>query len=328
MQRREKIAMPERLLPPSLQPGARIGLIAPSSPIYEEENRQKAIQLLQEMGFRVTVGQSCHEQRGYLSGSDICRAGDINRMFQDPDIDAIVCLRGGYGAARLLPMLDYDAIRKNPKPFVGFSDITALHCAFQVKCGLVTFHGPMAGAHWPVGLRENRSREGWLRAMSNTAPLGLMANPDGSPFEAFREGEAEGILTGGNLTVLNNLIGTEYLPDLTGKIVLLEDVGEKPYRIDAMLTQFRNTGLFDKCAGFILGDFTDCGGDPNKPTLTLHEIFSELLPQDKPILQSVHAGHGRDKITLPLNIPYRIRGNTLTALAPATRGGTPGFTFY
>jgi muramoyltetrapeptide carboxypeptidase len=324
MQRREKIAMNERLLPPSLKPGARIGLIAPSSPVYEEENRQKAIRLLEDMGFSVTVGQSCHGQRGYLSGSDIIRAYDVNSMFQNPDIDAIVCLRGGYGAARILPMLDYNMIRDNPKPFVGFSDITALHCAFQVKCGLVTFHGPMAGAHWPVGLRENNSRSEWLRAMSETAPLGLMENPDGTPFEAFREGEAEGILTGGNLTVLNNLLGTEYMPDLDGKLLLLEDVGEKPYRIDAMLTQLRNTGLIQKCAGFILGDFTDCGGDPSKPTLTLHEIFSELLPQGKPILQSVHAGHGHDKITLPLNIPYRISGNTLTALSPATRGAVPG----
>ncbi len=316
--------MPERILPPSLQPGARIGLIAPSSPIYEEENRQKAIQLLHDMGFSVIVGQSVNEQRGYLSGSDAVRANDVNCMFQDPDIDAIVCLRGGYGAARLLPMLDYEAIRKNPKPFVGFSDITALHCAFQVKCGLVTFHGPMAGTHTMVGLREEKSRSGWLRAMSEACPLGKMENPDGTAFEIFREGEAEGILLGGNLTVLNNLIGTEYLPDFDGKLLLLEDVGEKPYRIDAMLTQFRNTGLFDKCAGFILGDFTDCEAEPNKPTLTLQEIFSELLPKDKPILQSVHAGHGKDKITLPLNIPYRICGKTLTALTPATKSAAPG----
>ena len=316
--------MPERILPHSLQPGARIGLIAPSSPIYEEENRQKAIQLLEDMGFSVIVGQSFHEQRGYLSGSDILRAGDVNRMFEDPGIDAIVCLRGGYGAARLLPMLDYEAVRENPKPFVGFSDITALHCAFQAKCGLVTFHGPMAGAHWPAGLREDRGRAGWLRAMSEAGPLGPVENPDGTAFEAFREGEAEGILIGGNLTVLNSLIGTEYLPDFSGRLLLLEDVGERPYRIDGMLTQMRNAGLLDKCAGFILGDFTGCEADPGKSTLTLQEIFSELLPPGKPILQSIHAGHGHDKITLPLNIPYRLRGSTLTALAPATRGSAPG----
>jgi muramoyltetrapeptide carboxypeptidase len=322
--REETSSMPCRILPPSLQPGARIGLIAPSSPVYEEENRQKAIRLLEEMGFTVIAGQSCYEQRGYLSGSDSLRAYDVNSAFANPDIDAIVCLRGGYGAARLLPMLDYDMIRNHPKPFVGFSDITALHCAFQVKCGLVTFHGPMAGAHWQVGLRENNSRSGWLRAMSDTAPLGMMENPDGTPFEAFREGEAEGVLLGGNLTVLNNLLGTEYMPDLNGKILLLEDVGEKPYRVDAMLTQFRNAGVLQKCAGFILGDFTDCGGDPSKPSLTLQEIFSELLPSDKPVLSSVHAGHGHDKITLPLNIPYRISGSTLTALASATIGGASG----
>lgn len=316
--------MHERILPPALQPGAHIALIAPSSPVYEEENRQKAIRLLEGMGFTVTVGQSCHEQRGYLSGSDLIRARDVNSAFANPEINAIVCLRGGYGAARLLPMLDYDTIRDNPKPFVGFSDITALHCAFQVMCGLVTFHGPMAGAHWQVGLRENNSRSLWLRAMSDTSPLGLMENPDGTPFEAFREGNAEGILVGGNLTVLDNLLGTEYMPDLDGKLLLLEDVGEKPYRIDAMLTQFRNTGLLSKCAGFILGDFTDCGGDPSKPTLTLQEIFAELLPQGRPILQSVHAGHGKDKITLPLNIPYRISGSTFTALEPAARGAAAG----
>jgi muramoyltetrapeptide carboxypeptidase len=311
--------MGQILLPSPMKEGARIGLIAPSSPIYEQENRDKAVSLLTELGFSVTVGESCNAQRGYLSGSDEVRARDVNRMFADPDIDAIVCLRGGYGAARILPLIDYKMIKKNPKPFVGFSDITALHCAFQVKCGLVTFHGPMAGAHWPVGLRENKSRAMWLRAMGSPQPLGTIENPDGAPFESFREGEAEGVLTGGNLTVLNNLMGTEYMPDLHDKLLLLEDVGEKPYRIDAMLTQLRNAGELKKCTGFILGDFTNCEGDPQKPTLTLQEIFAELLPKDKPILQAVHAGHGKDKLTLPLNIRYRMEGATLTALEPGVR---------
>ncbi len=311
--------MVSQLLPPPLQPGAHIGLLAPSSPVYEMENREKAIALLYDLGFTVTVGDSVHTSRGYLSGSDAVRASDINRMFADPGIDGIVCLRGGYGAARLLPLIDFDMISKNPKPFVGFSDITALHCAFQVRCGLVTFHGPMAGAHWQVGLREDKSRNGWLKAMMSTQPLGLVENHNEEPFEAFHSGQAEGILTGGNLTVLNNLLGTQYMPDVKDKLILLEDVGEKPYRIDAMLTQFRNAGIFDACAGIILGDFTKCEDSPEKPTLTLDEIFDELLPMDKPVLKNVHAGHGADKITLPLNIRYRISGNTLTALSPATR---------
>ena len=314
--------MVSQLLPIALKPGAHIGLIAPSSPIYEAENRQKAIHRLMEMGFCVTAGQSVHAQRGYLSGTDEMRAGDINRMFRDPDVDAIVCLRGGYGAARLLPMIDYGMVQKSPKPFVGYSDITALHCAFQAKCGLATFHGPMAGG-FGGSLQEEACRLGWLRAMSSSSSLGAMENPDGAPFEAFRPGEAEGLLTGGNLTVLSNLLGTEYLPDVSGKLLLLEDIGERPYRIDAMLIQMRNAGIFEKCAGFILGDFTDCGGEAGKPTLSLQEIFCELLPKDKPILSGVHAGHGPDKITLPLHIPYRISGNTLTALGPAARAFAP-----
>ena len=309
--------MVSQLLPKALQPKAHIGLIAPSSPVYEAENRQKAIDLLLGLGFTLTIGESVHAARGYLSGSDDVRAGDINRMFLDPAIEGIVCLRGGYGAARLLPLIDFDMIQRNPKPFVGFSDITALHCALAVKCGLVTFHGPMAGAHWQAGLREERSCAHWLNAMMCPAPLGVMENPDETPFEALRPGEAEGLLTGGNLTVLCNLMGTEYMPDTHDKLILLEDVGEKPYRIDAMLTQLRNAGVFDACAGIILGDFTKCDGEPEKPTLTLNEIFDDLLPRSKPILKNVHAGHGGDKITLPLNIRYRICGNTLTAISPA-----------
>ena len=320
MQKRELNAMLSQLLPPALRPGAHLGLIAPSSPVYEAENRQKAIDLLLSLGFCVTVGDSVHAARGYLSGSDEIRANDINRMFQDAKIEGIVCLRGGYGSARLLPMLDFEMIAKNPKPFVGFSDITALHCAFQVMCGLVTFHGPMAGAHWQVGLREEKSRFNWLNAMMCKQPLGTIENTDEEPFEAFRQGEAEGLLTGGNLTVFCNLIGTPYMPDSCGKLILLEDIGEKPYRVDAMLTQLRNAGIFDACAGIILGDFTHCEDAPEKPSLTLNEIFDDLLPRDKPVLKNVHAGHGVDKITLPMNIRYRIKGNTLTALSPAVVG--------
>ena len=307
------------ITPPSLNPGACIGLIAPSSPIYEEENRKKAVSLLEEMGFSVVVGESCNVQRGYLSGSDVLRAKDVNQMFYRDDIDAIVCLRGGYGAARILPLLDYETIRRHPKPFVGFSDITALHCAFSARCDMVSFHGPMAGAHWPVGLREEKSRASWLTVLRSKEPLGEMKNPDGVPFSIFHEGDASGVLTGGNLSVLCSLIGTEYMPDMRDKLLLLEDVGEKPYRIDAMLTQLRNVGILDDCAAILLGDFTNCESDANKATLSLKDIFHELLPADKPVLQGIHAGHGRDQLTLPLNIRYAISGNTLTALEAAAR---------
>ena len=285
-----------------LQPGARLGLIAPSSPVYETENQQAAILLLESMGYRVKPYDSICCQHGYLSGSDMIRARDIMDAFSDPQIDGVVCLRGGYGAGRLLHLLDYDVIRRNPKPFVGFSDITALHLAFYEKTRMVTYHGPMPGSRSPSGLREENSRRMWVDVLSGRPPR-QMYNPNGEYFRGFRPGKAGGVLLGGNLTVLTSLIGSPYLPDFTGKLLLLEDVDERPYRIDRMLNQLRVSGILDKAAGIVLGDFTDCGENPNKPTLELEEIFTELLPH-VPTLWHVHAGHGQDKMTLPLGVPY------------------------
>ena len=285
-----------------LQPGARLGLIAPSSPVYETENQQAAILLLESMGYRVKPYDSICCQHGYLSGSDMIRARDIMDAFSDPQIDGVVCLRGGYGAGRLLPLLDYDVIRRNPKPFVGFSDITALHLAFYEKTRMVTYHGPMPGSRSPSGLREENSRRMWVDVLSGRPPR-QMYNPNGEYFRGFRPGKAGGVLLGGNLTVLTSLIGSPYLPDFTGKLLLLEDVDERPYRIDRMLNQLRVSGILDKAAGIVLGDFTDCGENPNKPTLELEEIFTELLPH-VPTLWHVHAGHGQDKMNLPLGVPY------------------------
>lgn len=297
------------MIPTPLCQGARLGLIAPASPIYEQENQQAAVQLLEEMGFYVKCYESVGAQRGYLSGSDIIRAGDLMDAFQDPAIDGVVCLRGGYGAARLLPLLDFDVIRRSPKPFVGFSDITALHLAFYAKTGLCTFHGPMPGAQSLSGLREPRSRRMWLEALANRLPARL-ANPNGESFQRFSGGgAAEGILLGGNLTVLCSLIGTPYLPDFQGKLLLLEDVGERPYRIDGMLNHLRACGILGAVKGILLGDFTQCEEDASRPSLVLEEIFRELLPGDIPILWNVHAGHGQDKMTLPLGRTYRLDGD-------------------
>ena len=285
-----------------LHPGSRLGLIAPSSPVYEKENQQAAIALLESLGFEVKAYESICAQRGYLSGSDAIRAGDIMAAFEDPTIDGVVCLRGGYGSARLLPLLDFDVIRQNPKPFVGFSDITALHLALYEKTRLVTYHGPMPGSQSLSGLREPKSCQMWLNALSGH-PARKLYNPNGEAFVPFFSGRAGGVLLGGNLTVLTSLIGSPYLPDFTGKLLLLEDVGERPYRIDRMLTQLRVSGILDKVAGIILGDFTDCEEDPSRPSLALEEIFRELLPP-VPTIWNVHAGHGQDKMTLPLGVPY------------------------
>ena len=296
--------------PAPLKPNARLALIAPSSPIYEAENRQAAVSLLEEMGFAVKVYESVSAQRGYLSGSDLIRARDVMDAFADPHIDGVICLRGGYGAARLLPLIDFEVIRRNPKVFVGFSDITALHLAFYAHTGLVTYHGPMPGAQSLTGLREPHSRRMWLDTLGGNPPQEIY-NPGGDPFRPFHNnGAAEGVLVGGNLAVLCSLLGTPYLPDFTGKLLLLEDVGERPYRIDRMVNQLRTSGIFDSVAGVVLGDFTQCEAESH--TLALDEIFRELLPDHLPVICNVHAGHGQDKITLPLGVPYQLDADAAT----------------
>ncbi|MBQ8535877.1 MAG: LD-carboxypeptidase, partial [Clostridia bacterium] len=184
-----------------LHTGSRLGLIAPSSPVYERENQLAAIHLLKSLGFEVKAFESICAQRGYLSGSDAIRARDIMDAFADPAIDGVVCLRGGYGCARLLPLIDYEIIRQNPKPFVGFSDITALHLAFYEKTRLITYHGPMPGSRSLSGLREKNSLKMWVDTLGGQ-PSRTLYNPNGESFIPFHPGRAGGILLGGNLTVL------------------------------------------------------------------------------------------------------------------------------
>lgn len=307
------------LYPKPLPKNATIGLIAPSTPIYEEENYLHAPQLLKDLGYKVLEGKSCFAKRGYLAGEDNLRADDIQTMFENDTVDGIICLRGGSGASRLLSLLNYDRIAQNPKMFIGFSDITVLHLAFQAKCQMVTFHGPMAGHLGATGFRNPSSFQLFLNAVTQYEnPLGEIINPDSSPFLPFQKGEATGILTGGNLTVLSQMIGTPYFPLIEGKILLLEAIGQKPFEIDAQLSHLKNAGIFDACAGILLGDFTKCTNE-GRPSLSLEEIFHDLLPKNIPILQNVHAGHGWDKLTLPLNITYQIRNNRLFALEAAAR---------
>lgn len=292
--------------PAPLKPNAHLALIAPSSPVYEAENQQAAAALMEQMGFSVRIYESVSAQRGYLSGSDQIRARDLMDAFADPLIDGIVCLRGGYGAARLLPLIDFEVIRQHPKVFVGFSDITALHLAFYAHTGLITYHGPMPGTRSLSGLREAASRRMWLDTLGGDPPREIY-NPNGEAFVTFSgKGQAEGVLVGGNLSVLCSLLATPHLPDFSGKLLLLEDVGERPYRIDRMINQLRISGILDSVAGVVLGDFTQCEEEAAPRTLALEEIFRELLPPSLPVLWNVHAGHGRDKMTLPLGEVYRL----------------------
>jgi len=268
------------LYPPRLCPGDTLGLAAPASPPDKPEKIDLAIGHLTAQGFRVKPGKYLRKRDGYLAGSDEERAEDINALFADPEVKGIFALRGGYGSCRILPLLDYAAIRANPKPFIGFSDITAMHLAILTKAGVVTFHGPDATKAFLPGNEETCRRmltEGGRRISSEVAAavpsggasLGGSRRPpgDGSEILFSREetsgtdlktvvpGHVTGRLLGGNLTCLLRLIGTPYAPDFRGAILFLEDTSEKAYRIDGMFTHLRLAGVLEQIGGLVLGRF-------------------------------------------------------------------------
>lgn len=303
-----------------LKYGDTIGLIGPSGAVRKEGAVDRAVAYMEEMGFRVKVGESAHAKYGYLSGTDELRAKDICAMFADPDVDAIVCTRGGYGTMRMLDMLDYDLIRANPKVFVGFSDITALHNAFGEKCGLVTFHGPMATS-WNDCFPDGFTKPAFERAVMKAAPLGELTNAPGyHERETVNPGSAEGMLVGGNLSLLAGTIGTPYEIDTRGRILFIEEVGERTYCVDRMLTQLRLAGKFRDCAGIVFGDFNDCPVEYPQFGLTLSEVIRDIAaPCGKPIFTGLQAGHVSPQITLPFGVMARMDADncTLTVLESA-----------
>lgn len=309
-----------RRFPRALVPGDTVGLIAPASPIFEPERRDAAAALLRDMGFRVLRGESVDAVDHCFSGTDELRARDVNAMFADDGVNGIVCLRGGYGSVRLLPMLDTAAIARHPKPFVGFSDITALHAALYRTCGLVTFHGPMPGVIDPIGLRNPADRVMWLDVLSGKDSRKVQ-NPDGAPFLARGTRSVTGRLIGGNLSVLCSLIGTPWEPDWNGALLLLEDVAERADRLDGMATQLQEHGVLDRISGLVLGDFSRYEGMTSPRQLPLSRLITDHCPPELPILFGLRAGHGRCRMTLALGAAYRLnpRNASLTRLEAAVR---------
>ena len=293
--------------------GDTIGLIGPSGTVREAGAVDQAIAYMKELGFRVKVGESAHAKYGYLSGTDEVRARDINAMFADPQVDAIVCTRGGYGTMRLLDLLDYDVIRANPKVFVGFSDITALHIALLEKCGLATFHGPMA-TRWKPEFTDGFTQHAFFGAVMSAQPLGELRNAPGYHARAtVNPGKAEGLLVGGNLSLIAGTIGTPYELDTRGRILFIEEIGERTYCVDRMLTQLRLAGKFDDCAGVVFGDFNDCPVEYPEFGLTLEEVIRDIAaPCGKPIFTGLQAGHVSPKLTLPLGTRCRMDADSCT----------------
>ncbi len=298
--------------PNPLKEGAAVGLIAPASPVGKQE-RMDCEKRLKEMGFQVMTGKSLKEGRnlrGYLAGSIRERAEDINAMFKDPRIEAVFCIRGGYGSAQLLDYLDYEAIRSHPKVFVGFSDITSLHSVFQRYCGFVTFHGPMAKSNFlnmggPGSWEWDYMVSSLWKACSGR-PF-LFQNPQNARMETVIPGCASGILTGGNLSVLAKSLGTQFQPIFQDAILFLEDVGETIPRIDMYLTQLSHAGVFHQVKGVLLGDFTNCTNEAYDAGLSVKDFLREWFQGQKfPVLGNLYSDHRRVMGTLPLGAECRM----------------------
>ena len=299
--------------------GDTIGLIAPSGAVRTEGAVARAVEETKRMGFNVKLGESAQQKYGYLSGTDEARARDINNMFADDEVDAIICIRGGYGAMRILDKLDYKMISKHPKIFAGFSDITALHIALLNRCDLATFHAPMA-VGWADGPMDDFSRESMYKALMHAEPMGELVNPPEYEKKTVNPGMAEGTLVGGNLMLITSSLGTPWEIDTKGRILFIEEVSERTYCVDRMLTQLRLAGKFDDCAGVVFGDFADCNIEYPEFGLTLEEIISDVVePCGKPVFTGLRCGHCTPKLTLPLGVKCRMDADacTLTVLESA-----------
>ena len=311
------------LLGKKLQKGDTIGLIAPSGAVRNEGAIERAIAETERMGYRVKMGESCGKVYGYLSGTDEVRARDINAMFADDEVDAIVCVRGGYGTMRLLDLIDYDVIRANPKIFVGYSDITALHAAMHDRCGLVTFHAPMAVSDWSSSPLDEASYASMIRALGTSSPMGELVNtPDYPARRTIVPGMCEATLVGGNLSLITGLLGTPYQLDVKDKILFIEEIGERTYCVDRMLTQLRLAGVFEQCAGVVFGDFKDCPIEYPAFGLSLEEIIRDIVvPSGKPAFAGMQIGHCTPKLSLPHGVRCRLDADrcTLTVLEAAVR---------
>lgn len=278
------------LLPTRLLPGDAVAVVAPSSP-FEREKLLKGISVLQEIGLRPLFKEGIYETRRYLAGSDMHRAQSLHDNFVDPAIKGIFCARGGYGALRLLRLIDFGMVAAHPKVFIGCSDVSILLNVFYSKCGFVTFHGPMMES---LGQATQRTKQALIDALFIDSPVSLTVENK----VVVRSGKSFGVVSGGNLTTLCHMVGTSYMPDFKGHIVLLEDVGEQPYRIDRMLTHMRMAGCFKGLAGLALGSFKDCG-DPDQ----IYRIFEDIFSDDSiPILAGFDVGHGEPNLTVPIGV--------------------------
>jgi muramoyltetrapeptide carboxypeptidase len=294
-----------------------IGVAAPSSGL-RDARLQAGIDLLMARGYNVVLGDHLFDQHGYLAGADARRGADLTAMFARPDVDAVMCARGGYGASRMLAYVDWQAVASNPKLFIGYSDITTLHLALEKATGLVTIHGPMVVSHGG-GLSETAADCFW-RMVERAEPFGTYVDEE-RPTRTLMGGKAAGRLAGGCIELLSAAVGTPESPDFDGRIVVLEDVGAPPYRTDRALMQMIRAGLLDKAAGFVIGTVTGSQKEDQGPhAITIDDVWQDLLvPLGKPAVVNFPFGHEPNPLTIPLGCTAELDADarTLTVTEPA-----------
>lgn len=297
--------------PPALRPGARIAVIAPAGPCLERDDLTRADELCRALGYEAVLGRSASARYGYLAGTDDERLKDLNSALADTKVDAVWCLRGGFGITRILDRVDFDALARHPKVVVGYSDITALLNGALRVAGVVTFHGPMSRSQLGPFARWH-----FDRVLTVPGPAGQLGRlpapadvlvPQEHRIATLQPGVADGPLVGGNLTLLQCLVGTRFFPDLDGAILFLEDVGEDLYRIDRMLAHLRGVGALSRVAGVAVGRFTEMERGTGDGALGFDEILATYFaPLRVPVAYGFPIGHIDEQWTLPLGVRARL----------------------
>jgi muramoyltetrapeptide carboxypeptidase len=302
---------PSVILPTAMQQGDTIGLVAPSGPIIHQDNLDKGIQILKDAGYKLKFYRDFGNTEGYLAGSDQERADEFNSIWSDPEVKAVIAARGGYGSLRMLDMLDLEHVQKNPKILIGFSDLTVLLTAIHKITGMVTFHGPVVTTLASI---DQTSRKSFFDALSGNILPSI--SPD--RLTIVQNGQADGILLGGNLTTLAHLLATPYDTSWQDVILFIEDIGESPYRLDRLLTHLAKAQKLDNLSGLIIGTFTetDTTESPDLAKCICERILELVGDQDIPIWADFPVGHGSRNLTLPLGIRVQMdsTGRTLNLL--------------
>ena len=305
-----------RRKPPRLRVGDTVGVVSPASALGSDDGLDRAEHWIRGMGLAPKFGPNAGGRWGYLAGTDAQRAADLNAAYADPEVRAVFAVRGGWGGARILPLLDWATIRSHPKLLIGFSDVTALHLAFAARAGFPTIHGGNATSSWRKASWESLWR---LAFAGDTPTLGgaEIEAETGRPARTITGGKAQGRLLGGNLTILSTLMGTGWLPDLKGAVLFLEDTNEAEYRVDRMFQQLKLAGVLDGLAGIIFGQCTSCATTaPDYAGFTLDQLFDQYLaPLGIPAVTGFDVGHIANQLSLPSGARVELDGDRRTVRA-------------